>query len=734
MNKTLIILAVMLNSIVAFSQEIINGKVADDENSAIIGATVSWVGQPHTAVMTDENGMFTINKVKETNLITVSFMGFDRDTTAILEDKFYVFVLKESSTTLDDIVVKSSGITMDKLSPINNQIISTKELAKAACCDLSESFETNASISVSNTDAVTGAREIELLGMAGRYVQTTVENIPAIRGLGATFGMNYIPGTWIQAIDIIKGAGSVVNGSENMVGQINVEQHKPDNAEKLFLNMYVNSFGRLELNANLANMLNEKWSYAILSHGSMLKTEIDYNDDNFRDIPKYHQLNVFNRWKYSGDRLMAQFGARALTENRNGGQNGFESNENTPDLYGFTNQTNRFDLFSKTAILFPETPYRGLGLILNATFHDSESFFGKTPYFGKQNTFYGNLIYQDIFGTTNHTYKTGASFTNDVYDEQYGSIFLQRNEVVPGVFFEYDYKYLDKTSILVGLRNDFHNIHGNFFVPRLHIMQKITDGHTLRLSAGKGYRIANPFAENYGMLVSSRAVKIFEEIKPEVSWTLGASYLIEFTNTLSLSSEFQHTFFENQMIADMEHDGYLYFYNSQGKTRGNSALVELNYGPVENWEVRMGYRYTNNKQYLGKPMGEKVLLDQMYLPKNRFLLNVSYSFPYEKWKVNGTLHVNGSQRIAADNNEVGRMSYLNMKTDVAPAYVNLNAQVNRNFPKFELYLGGENLTGFKMKNPILGANDPFGPTFDAGRIWGPINGLMVYSGIRYKIN
>lgn len=738
MNR-LIIAILLFYSTAAFSQEV-KGKIADNTNSAIAGATVSWVGNPRTAVMTDENGMFSIAKIPTEDRLAFSFIGFKPDTLYITEDRFYVVIMKENSMNLDEVVVKTSGTTLDKMSPIHTQIISAKELLKAACCNLSESFETNASISVGNTDAVTGSRQIQLLGMSGSYVQTTMENIPAIRGLGQTFGMNYIPGTWIQSIDIGKGVGSVITGAENMVGQVNVELKKPDLPEKVLVNMYFNNFGRSEANLNIAQKLkNEKWSYAVLSHGSLLKSEIDHNDDGFRDLPRYHQVNLLNRWKYSGGRLMAQFGGRFLTEDRVGGQKGFKDNASTPSLYGFSNNTRRYEVFSKTAILFPDAPYRGLGLILNGTVHDSESWFGKTPYFGKQTTLYGNLIYQDIFGNTNHTYKTGASFVNDVYDEQYGSIYRGRNEVVPGLFFEYNYKNTDKTSILVGLRNDFHNLYGNFFVPRIHIMQKLADNHTLRLSAGKGYRVPNPFAEGYGMLVSNRTVRILEDLRPEVSWTFGGSYVIDFLPNLSLSGEFYHTRFENQMIVDMEMDRLLYFYNLDGKSRTNSALLELNYGPVNRWEFKIGYRYVNNKQTIGKPQGEKVLVDKMFLPQDRLLVNVGYSFPYEKWKVDATLHVNGRQRIPVNLPGGGGHAFLapvpyeNMPYEFAPTFINVNGQISRNFPKLEVYIGGENLTGFKMKNPIISANQPFMPGFDAGRIWGPVTGATVYTGFRYKI-
>lgn len=730
--KKILGLLLLLCGNVAWAQQI-KGKVVDKNNQAITGATVSWLGLAQTAVFSDENGMFSLPKVDKKEQITASFIGFESDTIYTDGDKFYVLILKEKTNELDEVVVKTAASSIDELSPIHTEILNTKTLLKAACCNLSETFETNASISVGYTDAVTGSRQIQMLGMSGSYVQTNVENIPAIRGLATTFGMNYIPGTWIQSVDIGKGVGSVDTGHESMAGRINVELKKPDMSERLYLNMYANNFGRTELNLNLADKLNEKWSYALLSHGSLLKSEIDNNDDGFRDLPKYHQVNLLNRWKYSGERFSTQFGGRYLLEERVGGQTGFKDNSKTPNLYGFSNLTKRYELFSKTGILFPDTPYRGLGLILNGTIHDSDSYFGKTPYSGNQNTFYANLIYQDIFGSTNHSYKTGISYLADNYDEKYAELIRTRNESVPGMFFEYNYKNLDKTSVLIGLRNDFHNLYGSYFTPRIHIMQKVNDKQTLRISAGKGFRVSNPFAESFGNLVSQRQVNFLEELKPEVSWTFGGSYIINFLQNLSLSTEFYYTLFENQMIIDMEHDGFLYFYNLDGKSRTNSALVELNYGPVNSWEFKVAYRYVNNKQTVGKPMNETAFVDKMYLPKDRILANVAYSFPYDKWKLDGTLHINGKQRIPVSHPISDIVSYYDMETEYAPSFVNVNAQVTRSFPKLDVYLGGENLTNYKMKNPIFNADQPFSAEFDAGRVWGPVVGAMVYTGFRYKI-
>lgn len=732
------IISILFLSIVNSSAQNVSGLVLDKNNGKeepIIGATVNWLGTK-IATSTDIEGKFTIARSKAKKLV-ISFVGYKSDTLEI-SNETDLRVYLQSENQLQEVVVRSSSTSMDRLSPIHTEILTSKALAKAACCNLSESFETNASVSVSYADAVTGAKQIQLLGLAGTYVQTNVENIPSLRGLATTFGLNYIPGTWIQSIDIGKGAGSVVNGYESMTGQINVELQKPDLAEKVYLNTYVNSLGRGEINLNLAHIFKQKaenkpkWSVALLTHGSTMQTTIDKNNDNFYDLPKYTQANFINRWKYESDKIVAQFGVKYLHDTRSGGQ--INKNPLSLDnlIYRFSNTTNRAEFFSKTAKLYQSKPYRGLGLILNGILHDSKSQFGFRPYNGKQQTLYGNLIYQDIFGNTNHSYKAGLSFLYDNYDESFADLLYKREEIVKGGFFEYTYKNLDKLTAVAGTRLDFHNLYGTIFTPRLHILYNATENTALRLSAGKGFRTANPFAEYFGNLVSSRTIRILENIKPEISWNYGISLTKTFGKS-NLIIDLFHTNFQNQLIGDTEHPNFLYFYNSQGKNFANSAQIELNLVPAPRLEFKVAYRYSDVWQTLGKSLGQQITVQKMFIPRDRILFNVGYALPYDKWKFDATLQYNGKRRIPNLSTEYLHTSYEAMPIQFAPAFVNLNAQVSRSFRRWDVYLGGENLTNFTQKSPIITPENPFGSRFDAGSAWGPVVGRVIYFGTRYKL-
>nr|WP_185731423.1 TonB-dependent receptor [Larkinella rosea] len=722
----------------------ITGTVSERVNAKavpLVGVSIYWAGTSVSTASTPV-GHFEISRSAGNNRLVFSFVGFKSDTITVT-DQTSLDVVLVSQNTLQEVTVQGASSQIDRFSPIHNEILTIRTLAKAACCNLSESFETNASVNVSYTDAITGAKQIQMLGLSGNYVQTNVENIPTIRGLATTFGLNFIPGTWISSIDIGKGAGSVVNGYEGMSGAMNVELQKPDARERIYANAYVNSFGRVEGNLNLSKPLTDKWSVGFLGHASTLQNRIDQNGDHFLDLPLYNQYNGIVRAKYATERFMTQFGVKALYEDRTGGQ--VNDNPNGSPTYRFTNTTKRVELFSKTAKLYPEKPYKGLGLILNAVNHEQDSFFGFIPYNGRQQTLYGNLIYQSIIDNTNHSFKAGLSYLLDDYREKYRDTLMTRTESVPGIFGEYTYKYLEKLTLVAGARLDFHNLFGTQFTPRFHAKYDLSSTLTWRASAGRGFRTPNALAENYGYLVSSRAVYFDAKLQPEISWNYGTSLAQEFTlfgKKASLVLDYYRTNFQNQLIADLEHPRELHFYNLSSRSGpglkarsfSNSFQAELNYQPIRRMELKLAYRLFDVRQSMGMTFGESLLLPRMMVSRDRVLFNAGYALPFDKWKFDFTVQWNGPKRIPYLREGYEHTSYQNMPRENAPSFYNVNAQITKSFRTWDVYLGGENLGNFRQANPIIGASDPFGRDFDAAaRVWGPITGRMIYGGFRYKL-
>lgn len=728
MIKTYLTLLFIISSCYLQAQTL-RGKVENGNHEPLIGATVLEMGTQNGTI-TDINGKFTLRLSSRESMLIVSYSGFQSDTVIADLSKEYHIQLKEATEELDEVVVSASSTFMDNLSSMHVEVITEAELTKSACCNLSESFETNASVDVSFTDAISGAKTIKMLGLDGRYVQINRENIPNVRGLNARYGLSYIPGTWIQAIDVGKGAGSVLNGYESMTGQINVELKKPENSEKLFLNGYVNSFGRMELNANHARKINDRWSGALLVHANYFGNELDKNNDGFMDLPKSRQLNLMNRYKFQSEKMQTQLGFTVMRDEKAGGQLGFGFGDiprNTPQ-YGFQNNTTRIEIFGKTGLLFPQKVYKGWGFIYSASYLDINGGFGRDNYLGTEKTLYGNVIFQNIIGNSFHKYKTGASILYDEFDEVYVDSAFHRKEIVPGLYYEYTFSPNDQLTLLLGGRADFHNIYGTQLSPRVHAKYQFTESTALRFAIGRGFRTPNAIMENSNILVSSRKLIITERPKHEISWNMGGSLTTALNlgdKKIILTSDYFYTTFENQLIYDVDQDpNQLSVYNLQGESYAHSFQVEGSYQFSQNLSAKAAYKFYDVRKTINGQLREIPLNS-----RDRLFLNVSYATKYDKWEIDYTFHWFGSQRLPDTFDKPETFQ----RESSSPSYIHMNAQVSRGFRWGNIYLGSENLAGFTQKNPIIDAENPFGNEFDASLVWAPVIGRMVYFGFRYKI-
>ena len=702
-------------------------------------ASVYWLGTGK-GVVTDSLGVFEINTDTSTQKLVISYTGFKADTLTVVHAND-LKVIMASKGQLNEVTIFSRqlGSFIPYLNPIRTQVMTGKELLKAACCNLSESFETNPSVDVSYNDAVTGSKQIQMLGISGNYTQLTVENLPGPRGLATPLGLNSIAGPWIESIQLTKGTGSVVNGFESIAGQINVELKKPESAEKLLGNIYVNDQGKTDLNLNVATKLNEKWSTALLLHDNFMNNALDMNMDGFKDMPTGNTFSLVNRYKYDNSNgVLAQFGVKVLNDQKVGGETSFNENSDkyTQNRYGLAINTQRYELFGKLGYVFPQQKFKSIGLQFNASDYQQASYFGLTNYNANQQSFYTNLIYQSIINSTIHKFRTGFSFQYDKYNEDYNLNSYVRKEIVPGTFFEYTYTPNDKWSVVAGIRGDNNNLYGSFITPRLNIRYEPVIGTVFRFSVGKGQRTANIFAENNSLFVSQRILMIMGQnnsgaysLNPEISWNKGISLDQKFNlfnNPATLSLDYFRNDFKNQVIVDIESAKKIHIYNLAGKSYSNSFQAEVNMTPVTKLDLRVAYRYFDVKQtYSGN------LLDRPFIAKHRAFLSVDYATNND-WKFNYTVTFNGKKRIV--NPYESYVSFIPPTS--SPSYYLMNAQVSKSFGinnPMDIYVGVENISNFFQQNTILSADDPFGPNFDASMIWGPVTGRMLYVGWRIKI-
>jgi len=737
--KNISYIFILLLSFSTYSQ--IKGVVVgsnDGEIEVLVGAKVSLLNA-RVATFTDEQGVFELVASKKfPDTLVFSAMDYFSDTLVIYKDDRFVNlkVVLFTDQTLPEFIVeyRRQSKTVSKLAILAVEEISHTELRKAACCNLSESFETNVSVDVNFTDAVSGAKTIQMMGLEGVYTQIQFENIPYLRGLEQAFGLSSLPGTWIQSIQITKGSGNVVNGYESMAGLVNIELWKPQQMDKFFVNMYGNIYGRSEFNMHGSISVNKRWNTALFAHSSGVFSENDHNKDRFMDMPK-GSLHAFNnRWQYQGDKMEAQIGVNTYVESKYGGQIGYAKNDYKKEsntLYGMESEAKHIDVYAKTGF-FLKKPYNSVGVIYNVKFQENDALFGQRRFFGTEKRAYINSMFESIIGSTQHKYKVGASVViSDIkqsLNDLSNSITDNKVEIVPGVFGEYTYTAV-RLSAVVGLRADYHNLYSAQLSPRVHAKYILSEKTDLRFTAGKGWRVPNYMIDNISLLATSRHWVAPIEIKPEVSWNIGGSLIhsIElFQKIATIVVDYYHTLFEDQLIVDRDEDmTQIIFKNLSGNSFSNSVQTELSISPTKNIDVRLAYKFLDVKAKYAQRMQQKVMI-----PKHRGFLNVGVHTRNNKWALDLTASVFGVARLPES-----QLDLLTVSTDNnSSVYPQLSSQITYRHKKWEFYIGGENLTNYTQSNPIISSENPFSTYFDATRIWAPIMGINVYAGLRFQIS
>jgi len=730
----------------SWSQDKISGMVMEanekNEHIGLPGANVVWLNTS-VGTVTDIDGKFAIPYSKDYEKLVISYVGYKTDTLTITKPEMVHHWLKPN-TELDEVTLNSRNQATSKsyLQSQNIITVSSDELLKAACCNLSESFETNPSIDVNFADAITGTRQIKMLGLTSPYILIATENIPSIRGASQAFGLSFIPGTWIESIQITKGAGSVTNGYESIAGQINAELVKPTKDDKFFVNLYGAMNSRFEMNTHLNTAVNDKWSTGLYVHGNIRDKKFDNNDDSFLDMPLQKQVNLMNRWQYTNPEkgFVTFINFKFLNDEKQTGQVDFDpkTDKLTTNNWGSEIDTRRYEVSAKLGYVNPEIPWQSLGVQTAFSSHKQDSYFGLNIYDIEHNSLYANAIYNSIISDSRHKIKTGISYTYDHYDELVNASDFERTENSVGAFFEYSFDNLEKLNLTAGVRVDEHNLLGFFVTPRFHMRYTPWEKSAFRASFGRGKRSANIFAENQNLFATSRQINILNTdgkiygLDPEIAWNYGMSYLQGFNlfgRKADVTLDFYRTDFDNQVVVDYENPQEVKFYNLDGKSYANSFQLEFNFNVFERFDLRTAYKFYDVQTQYSSEKLEKPLT-----PKHRLFANTSYETRIlengSHWKFDATYNWLGEQRFSSTTTN----PTLYQLSEYSSIVGTLNTQVTKVFSsKFEVYLGGENITNVKQKNPILASDDPFGPYFDSTFVYGPIFGSNYYAGLRFRI-
>jgi outer membrane receptor for ferrienterochelin and colicins len=744
--RNIFIYIFLLTGVLAHAQEPLTGSVSDETGQPLPGAGIYWLNT-QISTSTDENGSFSIPLTDLTDKLIISYIGYQTDTLTVSSPNFITHKMTtEGGKDLNEVVVEKTRRSLERSlsSTANVTTMGHKELLKAACCNIAESFETNPSIDANFSDALTGSRQIKMLGLTSPYLLIAEENIPSIRGASQAYGLSFVPGTWVNSIQITKGAGPVINGYESISGQINYELIKPIDDIPFFLNAYGSTDSRFELNTHFNKKFSDKWSSSLFLHGNGRFTKNDMNDDGFLDNPLARQINVMNRWQYTDTEKgwVGFANLRYMRDERQAGEVDFDPDRDkfTVNHWGSEINTDKADVSTKIGYVFPDMPYQSIGLQTSFNWHRQESYFGFKTYDIDQKSLYSNLIFNSIISNTLNKFAAGLNFTYDKYAEFVDEADYSRADNSVGAFFEYTYDNADNFSIVTGGRFDVHNRLGAFFTPRMHLRYNPWEKATIRASAGRGKRAANIFAENQSYFGSSRSLNILGTggklygLDPEIAWTYGVSFVQGFplfNRNAEFVVDFYRTDFQNQVVVDVFGSPQaVNFYNLKGKSFANSLQVELNYEITHHFNIRTAYKYYDiQTDYAAGTF------DRPLQAKHRFFTNLAYETHVKEggrqWKFDFTYNWMGKQRLpnTAGNPVAERMG------DYSPSFSLMNAQVTHSFSSvFEVYVGAENLGNYRQDKAILGNTDPFGPYFDSSIIYAPIFGQMYYTGLRFKIN
>ena len=741
-NK-LIILSFFLLAFVSttFAQGFIEGTVyeqsANGERTPLPGVNVYWK-IANVGTVTDEQGHYSIELHPTYKCLVFSFVGYENDTVHHMAEPQHYDHVMSTPLTLDEVEIaaRQKAQYVNTIDPHHIEHITGEALRRCACCSLAESFETNASVDVAYADAVTGAKQIELLGLSGLYTQMMTENMPNFRGLASAFGLSYVPGTWMHGISVSKGTSSVRNGFESISGQINVEYKEPEDnkSEKLFFNLFSNTMAMTEFNFNTRFKLGKRDGLLLLGHVGFNPMKMDGNNDGFMDDPVTKNYSVFLRYNHPNTgHFGCKLGVKALKENRLSGQMDFDPEKRLDagyNLYGIGINTERYEAFAKTGFIF-DRPETSLGIQQQLTYHKMDSYYGLKDYNATQLSYYANILFDSYIVNTNHKYSIGASYSYDNYDERLNDSLMQRVEQVPGAFAEYVFSDNHHWTVIGGFRADYNTYYDRlFYTPRLHVRFRTDNELALRLSAGKGYRSPNVLAENSTILASSRQLLFLDTPKMEEAWNFGLNLSKHFDvgeKEIQLLVDVYRTDFVNQIVIDRDADAHqIRIYNLDGKSYSNCAQIQVDYELFKNFDVSAAFRFTDVKMTINDTLREKPFV-------NRYKGLLTLSYAPGTWQFDLITQFNGDSRIPDLSGNATALAE-NQVRDRSPFYVMMNAQITKKLGEhWEIYAGGENLTNYKQSHPLVAANNPFGNDFDAAMVWGPLSGIRGYLGVRFQV-
>ncbi|WP_242927352.1 TonB-dependent receptor [Pontibacter vulgaris] len=655
--------------------------------------------------------------------------------------------LEESTSRLQEVVVTGTMRETYLLeSPVAVEIYTPKYFQKNPTPALFEALEVVNGVQPQINCNVCGTGDIHINGMEGAYTMVLIDGMPIVSALATVYGLNSIPNSLIERVEVVKGPASTLYGSEAVAGLINVITKSPAKAPRLAADVFYTS--QKELNADFGISQRFKSASTILSANYFrYQDRRDVNDDNFTDIPLQHRISLFNKWSFNRQsKRTAELAARYYYEDRFGGELQWSPAYRGGDsIYGESVYTRRYELLGAYQLPVKEN------LLLSYSFNDhlQNSAYGTTTYKGQQRVLFGQLVWDKPLGER-HNLLLGTAYRYTFYDDNTPA--TQQSDAaagiankpvytsLPGVFLQDEFKASTSTTLLAGLRYDYNSEHGSILTPRFNTKWSPDEHNTFRLSLGNGYRVVNLFTEDHAALTGAREVVIANALKPEKSYNASLNYQ-RYINLnggyLELEGTAFYTYFTNKIVADFLTDNNKIIYdNLSGYAISKGVAMDAEVAFTFPLKINAGLTLMDVYQVEKAGEGNKERVPQLHAPKFSSTFAASYQFKSLGLTLDYTGSIKGPMYLPVQEND--------FRPDQSPWFTLQNLQLTKTLPGgLEVYGGVKNIFDFMPKHPLMRPFDPFDKqvtvdnpnnyTFDTEYNFAPLQGRRTFIGLRYTL-
>ena len=656
-------------------------------------------------------------------------------------------VLKEGGTGLNDVVVTGTLRAVSRsASPIPVEVYTPKFFQKNPTPTLFEAVGMINGVRPQLNCNVCNTGDIHINGMEGPYTLILINSMPIVSSLSTVYGLSGIPNSMVERIEVVKGPGAALYGSEAMGGIINVITKTPATAPVFSADVFATTWQEYSVDASVKFKTGKAQSLLGVNYFNY-QNRLDKNNDNFTDVTLQNRLSVFNVWSLERkDNRVASIGLRYVFEDRFGGDMRWTKRwRGTDSIYGESIYTKRFELFGLYQLPLKEK----IMLQYSYNWHNQNSYYGFTSYNATQKVAFAQLFWDKNIGTKNNLL-LGLAYRNTYYDDNTPAtantdLNKPQNQPaktpLPGIFVQDEWEINSKNTLLAGLRYDHDKIHGSIFSPRVAYKISANTNNTVRASFGTGFRVVNLFNEDHAALTGARQVEIKEALKPEQSINSNLNYVLKIPSPgffIGLDITGYYSYFTNKITGDYDADPDKIIYdNLKGHAISQGVSLNADVTFLSSLKILAGVSFMDVFQIEKDTMGGEVKTIQLFAPKWSGNYLISYSFP-KKITVDFTGIFNGPMRLPIQNND--------FRPEYSPWFTLANIQLTKKFDNgIQIYGGVKNIFNFVPKYSLIRSFDPFdktaadpvtnpnGYTFDTEYNYAPIQGVRGFLGFRYTL-